>query len=270
MTQRGRNQPRAASVTTRMDRPLRALTLAPLVAALLIIGCASPGASPSPIPSTSPNPTTQPTPTPSPTAPPVTQVSSAAQAAAVVFAHADVGRMGPLLPDLIGQSSWYEAYEEANGFGVKITVGSGDCQAGCIERHTWTYHVDFDGTVTPVADEGDDIGLPPANGTADPLTLRVLLTAGPVCPVEQNPPDPACAPRPVVNVEIAVYDVSGTQVASAVSGEDGVATLALPAGVYYVVAPPVEGLLGNAEPLAFAGVGGDSVALVLGYDTGIR
>jgi hypothetical protein len=257
-----------------MNQSIRALTLASLVAALLILGCASPGASPgpstSPAPTTSPNPSTQPTPAPSPTTPVVTQVSSAAQAAAVVFAREGIRRMGPLLPDLIGQSSWYEAYEEANGFAVKITVGSGDCQAGCIERHTWTYHVDYDATVTLVGDEGDDIGLPPASGTPDPLTLRVSLTAGPVCPVERNPPDPACAPRPVVNVEIAVYDVSGGQVASAVSGEDGVATLQLPAGAYYVVAPPVEGLMGGAEPLAFAGVGGDSVALAVSYDTGIR
>ena len=200
----------------------------------------------------------------------MTQVSSPAQAAAVVFAHEGVGRMGPLQADVIGQSSWYEANEEANGFAVKITTGSGDCQAGCIERHNWTYHVDYDGTVTLMSDEGDDIGLPPATGTADPLTLRVSLTAGPVCPVERNPPDPACAPRPVVNIEIVVYDVSGTQVASAVSGEDGVATLQLLGGAYYVVVPPVDGLMGKAQPLAFAGVGGDNVALVFGYDTGIR
>jgi hypothetical protein len=200
----------------------------------------------------------------------VTQVSSAAQAAAVVFAKEGVGRMGPLLPDLIGQGSWYEAYEEADGFSVKITVGQGDCPAGCIERHTWTYHVGYDGTVTLVADEGDDIGLPPANGTADHVTLRASLTAGPVCPVERDPPDPACAPRPVANVEIAVYDVSGVVVARAISGEDGVATLQLPAGAYYVVAPPVQGFMREVQPLAFAGVGGDRVGLVFAYDTGIR
>ena len=178
--------------------------------------------------------------------------------------------MGPLLPGVIGQSSWYEANQEADGFAVKITVGSGDCQAGCIERHTWTYHVDYDGTVTLVADEGDDIGLPPAAGLPDPLRLRLSLVSGPVCPVEQNPPNPACAPRPVVNVELAVFDAGGTQVGSAVSGEDGVATLELPAGAYYVVAPQVEGLMRQPEPLAFAGLGGDSVTLVFTYDTGIR
>lgn len=178
--------------------------------------------------------------------------------------------MGPLLPDVIGQSAWYEASQDATGFSVKVTVGSGDCQAGCIEQHSWTYHVDVDGTVTLVADEGDDIGLPTANGTADPLNLRVALTSGPTCPVVRNPPDPACAPRPVANAQIDVFDVSGNLVASGVSGADGLATAQLPAGAYYVVAATVGGLMGLPEPVAFAAVGGDTVGLIFSYDTGIR
>jgi hypothetical protein len=255
-----------------MATSVRALVLAALATTLLLVGCVAPGGSPSPAPTTSLYPSIGPTPAPTSSASvlPVTQVSSPAQAAAVVFAKEGIGRMGPLLPDVVGQSAWYEANEEVNGFAVKITVGQGDCQAGCIERHIWTYHVDYDGTVTLVADEGAAISLPPGNGTADPLTLRVSLTAGPVCPVERNPPDPACAPRPVVNVEIAVFDASGNQVASAVSDEAGVAAAQLPAGAYYVVAPPVQGLMGKAQPLAFAGVGGDTVSLVFSYDTGIR
>ncbi|MEA2676520.1 MAG: hypothetical protein QOJ81_661 [Chloroflexota bacterium] len=202
--------------------------------------------------------------------PPVTQVESPAQAAAVVFAHEHVARIGPLQTDVVGQSAWYEAYEEAGGYAVKLTVGAGDCQAGCIERHTWTYHVDADGTVTLVGDEGDDIGLPSGEGTADPVSLRVSLTAGPICPVEHNPPDPACAPRPVVNVEIYVYDAAGNEVGSMISDETGVASIELPAGAYFVAPATVTDLMGQAEPLAFAAVGGDSVALVFGYDTGIR
>jgi hypothetical protein len=178
--------------------------------------------------------------------------------------------MAPLLPDLVGQSSWYEAYEEADGFVVKVSAGSGDCQAGCIERHTWTYHVDYDGTVTLIGDEGDDIGLPSAEGTTDPVALRIVLNAGPVCPVERDPPDPACAPRPVANVDVLVFDPAGQQVSEGVSDSQGLISMQLPAGVYYVVPAPVDGLMGDAEPLAFAAVGGDSIALVFGYDTGIR
>ena len=50
--------------------------------------------------------------------------------------------MSPLRPDMIGQSTWYEAFADGDGFTVNITVGQGDCQAGCIERHTWSYRVD--------------------------------------------------------------------------------------------------------------------------------
>jgi hypothetical protein len=250
-----------------MTRKFNLAAVVPLVAALLI-GCSSVGASPAP--TNSPAPSAQPSPQPSPTQPPVSQVASAAQAAAVVFATEHIARMGPVMPDVIGQSAWYEASEDATGFTVKVTVGSGDCQAGCIETHTWTYHVDLDGTVALVADEGDDIGLPPATGTADPVTLNVALVAGPTCPVERNPPDPACAPRPVANTEIDVFDISGTMVASGVSGADGLATAQLPPGAYYVVVPAVPGLMGQAVPLAFAAVGGDNVRLTFMFDTGIR
>ena len=178
--------------------------------------------------------------------------------------------MGPILPNVIGQSAWYEAFEEAGGYGVRVTIGAGDCQAGCIQQHVWTYHVDPDGTVTLVSDEGDDISLPPATGTGDQFTLNVALTAGPTCPVMRNPPDPNCADRPVVNTEIDVYDISGNLVVSGLSGADGLATAQLPQGAYYVVVPPVPGLMGQAEPLAFAGVGGDTVSLTFTYDTGIR
>jgi len=230
----------------------------PLLAALLLLGCAS----------TSPSPA--PTVTPGPTQPPVTEVRLAAQAAAVVFASEGISRISPLLPDVIGQSAWYEAYEEQGGFGVRITVGAGDCQAGCIDQHVWTYHVDPDGTVTLVSDESADIALPTGTGTADPVNLEIALIAGPTCPVVRNPPDPACAPRPVANAQIDVYDVSGNLVASGSSGADGLAASQLPAGAYFAVPAAVDGLMGQPEPLAFGALGGDTVSLTLTYDTGIR
>ncbi len=239
-----------------------------LAAALLVFGCNS--GSVSPAPTGSPNSSTPPSPVVTPTPPAVTQVGSAAQAAAVVFASQGIGRMEPQQPDLIGQSAWYSAYQEQGGYGVQITVGAGDCQSGCIEHHVWTYHVDPDATVSLVSDEGDDIALPTATGTADPISLQIALTAGPTCPVVRNPPDPACAPRPVANAEINAYDISGNLAATGTSGVDGLATAQLPAGAYFVVATAVEGLMGQPEPLAFAAVGGDAVMLTFTYDTGIR
>ncbi|MEP7361556.1 MAG: hypothetical protein ABI744_08255 [Chloroflexota bacterium] len=243
------------------------------LAALLLVGCAPTGAAPhgtAPTPTNNPSPSAPPSPAASPTLPPVTGVGSAAQAAAVVFASQGISRMGPRQPDAIGQSAWYEASEDATGYSVTITAGAGDCQAGCIDQHTWTYHVDHDGTVAIVSDEGDDIGLPTATGTADPVTLRIVLTSGPTCPVVRDPPDRACAARPVANVEIGVFDVGGTQVADGLSGVDGTASVQLPRGAYFVVAAQVEGLMGQAGPLAFAAVGGDTVALSFTFDTGIR
>jgi hypothetical protein len=240
-----------------MTRTSGALALALL--AILLVACGGPSASPTPAPT--------PTPSPAPTA----QVSSAAQAAALVFASDErFARMQPLRSDMIGQSAWYDAAEDADGFSVVITVGAGDCQAGCIERHTWSYHVDRDGTVTLIGDEGDDITLEPPVPSDDDLTLNVLLVAGPVCPVEQNPPDPACAPRPVVNAGVQVFNAAGQMVGEGVSDDSGIVSMQLPSGAYYVVPAPVEGLMGTAAAQAFAAVGGDQVDLVLGYDTGIR
>lgn len=240
-----------------MTRTTRVLTLA--LFATLLLACG--GAAPSPSPA--------PTPTPSPT--PVAEVTSAAQAAALVFASDDrFARMQPLRADLIGQSAWFEASEDGTGFAVTVTVGAGDCQAGCIERHTWSYHVDRDGTLTLVGEQGDDITPEPGPPTGDHVTLNLSLVAGPVCPVEQNPPDPACAPRPVQNVEVLVFNAAGQQAGVGISDEHGMVSLQLPAGAYYVVPPPVEGLMGTAAAQAFAAVGGDHVALVLDYDTGIR
>ena len=242
-----------------MSRTSSACALALLAAVL--VACAGPGPSPSP----SSAPTSTPTPAPA------TEVTSAAQAAALVFASDErFARIQPLRGDLIGQSAWYDASEDATGFSVVITVGAGDCQAGCIERHTWSYHVDRDATVTLVGEQGDDIALDPPVTSGDAVTLNVSLVAGPVCPVEQNPPDPACAPRPVVNVGVRVFNAAGQQVGEAVSDPAGMVSMQLPSGAYYVVATPVDGLMGTAAAQAFAAVGGNQADLVLSYDTGIR
>jgi len=178
--------------------------------------------------------------------------------------------MSPPRADLIGGSSSFEAFADATGFTVKITVGQGDCQAGCIEKHTWQYHVDADGTVTLADDSGDAIVVPPATGGDGPARVTVQLSAGPVCPVESIPPDPSCAPRSVANAEVTLYDAEGNEIATATSDEDGKVSFEVEAGAYFAVAQPVDGLMGTPEAQAFAVLGGDQVALLFGYDTGIR
>jgi hypothetical protein len=198
-------------------------------------------------------------------------VTSPAQAAAIVFAaNPQFTGITPMQPDLIGQSAWYEAAQVGDGFSVVVTVGSGDCMAGCIDRRTWTYLVASDGSVELVSEEGDEVEMPGGGGGSGPATIEARLIAGPVCPVEQNPPDPNCAPRPVANADVVLRDPTGAEVARGVSDADGLVAFSVPAGAYYVEPGPVVGLMGQAEAVAVAVPAGGSGRVVLAYDTGIR
>jgi hypothetical protein len=102
--------------------------------------------------------------------------------------------------------------------------------------------------------------------------LRVTALAGPVCPVEQEPPDPACAPRTVPGAPIFVQPADGRDilVAQARADGDGVAVFDLPAGDYLVLGGDVEGLMGRPDPMVVSVVADDSVSVELTWDTGIR
>jgi hypothetical protein len=198
-------------------------------------------------------------------------VTSAAQAAALVFASDPRwAQMVPLRADMIGQSSWYEAFEDGDGFAVNITVGAGDCQAGCIDQHVWHYRVDREGDVTLVGEDADDVDVTPPTGGEGDVKVVVQLTAGPTCPVESNPPDPNCAGRAVADAAVTIFDAQGNEVGTATSNADGMAELNVQQGAYFVVAAPVEGLMGTPEAQAFSALSGDHVGLIFAYDTGIR
>jgi hypothetical protein len=63
-----------------------------------------------------------------------------------------------LNPGVIGASKWWRATTLANGgYSIAITIGSGDCPAGCISQHTWTFVVTADGSVTKVGESGDPL-----------------------------------------------------------------------------------------------------------------
>ena len=261
-------------------KPLRIATLVlPAVLAVAALACAAPAASPPPT-SPSPSATTPATPTPTPTpAPsltplpssPVSSVLSPAQAAALVFASDERwARMSPLRSDMVGQSSWYEAFVDGDGFAVNITVGQGDCFAGCIERHTWSYRVDATGAVELVSEDGDDVQVEQPAGGDGPALLTIQLTAGPTCPVEQIPPDPDCGPRAVEDADVVVFDADGIEVARDTSDDDGMASFDLPGGAYFVEVEAVKELMVAPEAQAFAFLGGDQVELLFAYDTGIR
>jgi hypothetical protein len=105
-------------------------------------------------PSPSPEPTPRPTPTPVGAA-----VTNPQEAAALVIASNPLFEGAEQMnPDVIGASKWWTASPlAAGGYVVEVTIGWGDCQAGCIERHVWTYDVHADGTLELVSESGDPV-----------------------------------------------------------------------------------------------------------------
>lgn len=102
--------------------------------------------------------------------------------------------------------------------------------------------------------------------------LEVTVVAGPVCPVETVPPDPACAPRPVPGAPVLVSPADGRDilVAEGTTDEDGFVRLDLAAGDYIVSGGEVDGFFGRPEPVTVTIAGGETTSVMLAYDTGIR
>ncbi len=94
--------------------------------------------------------------------------------------------------------------------------------------------------------------------------------AGPVCPVQQNPPNPACADRPVAGATLLILDEAGNQVTSTQTDDAGEFEVSLPAGTFTLAPQPVEGLLGTAPSQTFTTGPGLASVLDVAYDTGIR
>jgi hypothetical protein len=125
------------------------LALPALLALSVVLGACTNG-------STTPPSPTGPAPTPTPIA---ADVNSAADAAALVIATNPLFEgAAELNPDMIGASKYWEAEVLADGaFQITMTLGWGDCPAGCVERHTWIYNVAADGQLTLVEESGDPL-----------------------------------------------------------------------------------------------------------------
>jgi hypothetical protein len=264
--------------------------LAALLVALAVAGCG--GAASSPSASSAPSPSTSPPSAPSPSTPPSGGPLTEAGAVARVLAQdSRFAGIRPPDPNLIGQSAWYEVSPAVVGWRVAVTIGWGDCQAGCISRHSWVYEVDPAGVVTLVEERGDPLGDGSGDGSTDgsggggaggpPVVIPAeggpwitgRAVAGPVCPVERVPPDPACADRPVAGAVMVVRDAGGAEVARATTAADGTFLVGVPgAGPWTVEPQAVDGLLGTAPTTVVEVVDAPSAwtAVVVAYDTGIR
>ena len=190
--------------------------------------------------------------------------SNAAEAAALALAQQTrFAGIEARDDNLIGQAAWYEVTETTGGWDVVVRIGWGDCPAGCISEHRWTYAVARDGSVTLRGETGE-----PLLGGAG---ITGIASAGPTCPVETNPPDPACAERPVAGAVIVVTAPDGHEVARLTTDADGAFSVELAPGAYLVTPQPVDGLLGTPAAVEVTvAAEGPPTEVPLGYDTGIR
>jgi hypothetical protein len=243
-------------------RRRRAVPALALVVATLLAACAP---SPTPSPSAS-----VPAPSPSSAPGPTAITSPAAAAAAVLAVDPRFTGLAAQDPNLIGQCCFYTVAPSGSGYTVTIEIGWGDCPAGCIDHHRWTYSVGADGSVHLDGEDGPTVpaGVPGSDGTTGVIGIRGVATAGPVCPVVR-PNDSACADRPVVGALVHVIDATGLEVATLETDAAGAFVVSLPPGRYRVQPDPVEGLMGTAAPFD-VDVSASLVQVQLIYDTGIR
>lgn len=240
---------------------------------LVLVACASGAGSTAP-PSAAP-------PTALPSGTSVTITTPEEAAARVAEFVPSLAGIGPQDPNVIGGCCYWEATPTDRGFRVAFEVGWGDCPAGCIEGHRWTYDVSSDGNVQLVEESGPPVpaGVPGAgaSGTGSGggdgilpggsgITGRAL--AGPTCPVVTEG-DPACNDRPLADVTVLVLDSRGSEIARLLTDADGRYAVTLPAGPYTVEPQPVTGMMGTPEPIPVT-VADGFVTVDLGYDTGIR
>jgi hypothetical protein len=134
-----------------------------LIGAALVLGTAAACGGSAGTSSVAPTPTVRPTPTAvaeAPTPTPVTVVvGSPFDAATLVIATNPLFTgAAPREEGMIGMSKWWVATPLSEGrFRIDVTVGWGDCMAGCIDRHVWTYEVSPDGNVELVSEAGPEV-----------------------------------------------------------------------------------------------------------------
>jgi hypothetical protein len=237
--------------------------LAIVIVATVAAGCAAGGPAPS-----------SPRSSPPPGGPVVTEGDAVARVIAVEPRFTGITARDP---DLIGQAAWYEVMP-ASGVGafiVTMRIGWGDCPAGCIDEHTWTYAVGPDGSVRLQSERGAPVPAAawpsPSDATAASDTgIRITAVSGPTCPVERFPPDPACAAKPVAGATILIGDASGQPTGMVVTDDAGQAFADLAAGTYTVSAQGSAGFMSGPEPQQVLVEDGSITELTLSYDTGIR
>ena len=110
---------------------------------------------------------------------------------------------------------------------------------------------------------------------ASRVSITVRATAAPVCPVERNPPDPACAPRRLSGLIVTANTSDGVVAARGVTRSDGAVILRVRNGVTYMIHAWMPGPDDRPAVLPRCDVVGLTVGrrprnVMLHCDTGIR
>lgn len=181
------------------------------------------------------------------------------------------GGIVPYNENAIGQANWYQVASGRGGGVTLVTVrlGWGDCQSGCIYEHRWAYTVVND-AITGVAESG--VTMPSFTfGPGGNSNLTISASAGPTCPVERVPPDPACADRPVADALVTANPLAGNSV-SGHTDATGTVALDVPAGIYLLTgSSSTVGFTDSTSAGVILAVGANGVArIAFSFDTGIR
>ena len=214
---------------------------------------------------------------PTPTSP--FGIDSPEVAAAAVAEHRPwFSAFKPKDPAMIGASTWYEAArteaaKHPTDWNVRFTAGWGDCQAGCIDVHTWSYRVGADGSVALTGEAGP--ALPAEVIEALRAAVKVagvggFVDAGPACGGPARVDASGCDNRPGEGAVLVVNGANGAEVGRVVSDGAGLFRLALAPGAYTLVPQAVQGLMGTASPIPFTVTAGAETYLPVTYDTGMR
>jgi len=103
-----------------------------------------------------------------------------------------------------------------------------------------------------------------ANGT---ILGQVLLS--PVCPVERNPPDPACAPKPYKTIVSVLKSSNGAVYKKVAASALGRFSISVPAGSYVLRASGAK-VYPRCTDTPVKVIANKSVSVKIGCDTGIR
>lgn len=109
-----------------------------------------------------------------------------------------------------------------------------------------------------------------AAGTGSRVIVQGSVLLGPTCPVEQNPPQPGCAPKPYETTIKILPAGSLTPLATVSSNASGTFSVSLAPGTYTLQAQGGNGVPPTCRPLAVTVKAGAAQTVTIQCDTGIR